>query len=154
MTYIEHGQTRAAVVAEAMTWLGTPYHHHARIKGVGVDCAQILIAVYAGLGLAPEIDPGHYAPDWHLHHSEELYEQWLKTAGGWIVDEPLPGDVGLFKFGRTFSHGAIYIGEDLWVHSYLQRGVIQSRGSEDPLHSRSVRYWRVIGAPATDAAEA
>lgn len=34
-------EQRAAVAQEALAWLGTPYHHHARIKGVGVDCAQI-----------------------------------------------------------------------------------------------------------------
>ncbi len=24
-------------VAEALIWLGTPYHHQGRVKGVGVD---------------------------------------------------------------------------------------------------------------------
>lgn len=24
-------------VAEALTWLGTPYHHQGRVKGVGVE---------------------------------------------------------------------------------------------------------------------
>lgn len=28
-------------VTEALTWLGTPYHHQGRIKGVGVDCRSI-----------------------------------------------------------------------------------------------------------------
>ena len=37
--------SRAAVVAEAIAWLGTPYHHRARIKGVGVDCAQLALGV-------------------------------------------------------------------------------------------------------------
>ena len=31
---------RLAVVAEAESWLGTPYHHEARIKGHGVDCVE------------------------------------------------------------------------------------------------------------------
>ena len=34
------------VRSEALTWLGTPYHHQGRVKGVGVDCGQILIAIY------------------------------------------------------------------------------------------------------------
>lgn len=146
MTLIEEGQTRAAVVAEALSWQATPYHHRARVKGVGVDCAQILIAVYAALGLVAEIDPGEYPTDWHLHRSEELYQHWLQHAGAWRVDEALPGDVGLFQFGRTFSHGAICLGADVWIHAYLGRGVIVSRGEEDPLHTRPVQYWRVIGA--------
>lgn len=38
-------------VAEAMTWLGTPYHHQGRVKGVGVDCATLLCEVYKEVGL-------------------------------------------------------------------------------------------------------
>lgn len=34
-------------VAEAITWLGTPYHHQGRVKGVGVDCGTLLCEVYA-----------------------------------------------------------------------------------------------------------
>ena len=141
---IDHGQARAAVVAEALSWLGTPYHHHARIKGVGVDCAQILIAIYAGLGLAPEIDPGTYPPDWHLHRGEELYIHWLEQAGARRVERPAPGDVALFQYGRTFSHGAVYIGDGGLVHSYLNRGVIFSRMDEEPLEGRPVQYWSVF----------
>ena len=37
---------RAAVVAEARSWIGTPYHHAADVKGHGVDCAMLLIRVY------------------------------------------------------------------------------------------------------------
>lgn len=135
---------RADVVAEALTWLGTPYHHRARLKGVGVDCAQILIAIYAGLSLAPEIDPGEYARDWHLHQGEELYMAWLKQAGARPVQTPGLGDMALFRFGRTYSHGAIFVGADELVHSYLRRGVIRTRLDEEPLHGRPVQYWSVF----------
>ena len=30
-------QKNDLAVAEALTWLGTPYHHQGRVKGVGVD---------------------------------------------------------------------------------------------------------------------
>ena len=39
-----HDDERAAVVAEAMTWIGTPWAHMAHLKGVGVDCANLPIA--------------------------------------------------------------------------------------------------------------
>ena len=42
---------RQSIVAEALSWEGTPYHHHGRIKGVGVDCAMILAEVYHAVGL-------------------------------------------------------------------------------------------------------
>ena len=60
------------VVAEAKTWLRTPYHHAADIKGVGVDCAMILLRVYQAVGaVPPEVDPRPYPADWFLHRDEE-----------------------------------------------------------------------------------
>jgi hypothetical protein len=91
--------TRAAVVQEALTWLGTPYHHHARVKGVGVDCAQQLCAVYEACGCVPHIDPGNYAHDWHLHRGEEVFIGWLEKAGA--REEPLQG-----RQARFWSVGA------------------------------------------------
>lgn len=59
---------RYAVVTEARTWLGTPFHHQARLKGVGVDCVGLVIGVARSLGLvAPDFDVQPYArlPDGH-----------------------------------------------------------------------------------------
>jgi cell wall-associated NlpC family hydrolase len=36
----EGNSIRAAVVAEARSWLGTPFHHQGRVKAAGVDCAM------------------------------------------------------------------------------------------------------------------
>lgn len=53
--------TRAAVVAEARRWLGTPWVHQHRTHGVGVDCAGLVIGVARELGLvAPDFDFGGY----------------------------------------------------------------------------------------------
>jgi NlpC/P60 family putative phage cell wall peptidase len=43
--------TPADVVAEARSWVGTPYHHQARVKNVGVDCAGLVIGVARELGM-------------------------------------------------------------------------------------------------------
>ena len=64
---------RQAVVAEALSWLGTPYAHRQQLKSVGVDCAQLPLAVYAAAGVIGEADVGAYAAQWHLHRGEELY---------------------------------------------------------------------------------
>lgn len=139
---------RAAVVAEALSWLGTPYHHHGRVKGAGVDCAQILLAVYVdALRLVPPLDPGRYPTQWHLHRSEELYQQWLQQAGARPVQAPAPGDIALIRFGRTFSHSAICIAtepEPDYVHAYVNLGVIRTRAGEAPLAGRPSQFWSVI----------
>jgi NlpC/P60 family putative phage cell wall peptidase len=39
---------RQAIVAEARSWMGTPWRHQAALKGVGTDCVGFI----AGVGLA------------------------------------------------------------------------------------------------------
>lgn len=138
-------EARAAIVAEAMTWLKTPYHHRARIKGAGVDCAQLPIAVYADLGLIPPIDPT-YVRDWHLHRSEELYLGWVERYAEEIErDAVRPGDFGLWKYGRTFSHGAIAVDPPVMIHAYLGRGVelIDVTGDEE-MRTREARFFTLF----------
>lgn len=53
--------TPQAVVDSARSLVGTPYHHQARLPGVGVDCAGVLIVIGRQLGLVePEFDVGNY----------------------------------------------------------------------------------------------
>jgi hypothetical protein len=92
---------RAAVVAEARSWLGTRYHHAADVKGRqgGVDCAMLLVRVYCDLGLVERFDPRPYTRDWFLHRNEERYLGFL-LARSREVRTPLEGDIVLFKVGR------------------------------------------------------
>lgn len=136
----------AAVVTEAMGWAGTPYHHHGRVKGAGVDCAMLLAEVFERAGVVERVEPGFYPVDWHLHRTEEMFLEWLQRAGGRPVQTPALADVGVFRFGRTFSHGAIVIDVQpvRVVHAYLRRGVIVTALDEEPLRGRVVQWWRVL----------
>ena len=48
---------RTDILAEARTWIGTPYHHQACAKGVGVDCGMLIVGVGVALGLMPMLPP-------------------------------------------------------------------------------------------------
>jgi NlpC/P60 family putative phage cell wall peptidase len=100
------GEGRAAVVAEARSWLGTPYHHAADVKGAGVDCAMLLVRVFCDLGLVPPFDPRPYTRDWFLHRSEERYLSFLLPRSH-EVHVPREGDIVLFRIGRCYGHGGI-----------------------------------------------
>lgn len=134
---------RERVVAEARTWLRTPYHSNARIKGIGVDCAQILLAVYEDAGLIGHTETGYYSPSWHLHRNEERYIEWMDRFCVRLprTVQPMHGDIALFKFGRCYSHGAIVVEDNLLIHSYIGRGVIYSRYDEEPLAGRELMHW-------------
>lgn len=138
---------RDLIVALARDWLGTPYHHRARVKGVGVDCATLLIGVFHEAGMIPDIRP-EYPPDWHLHRDEERYLGWLRQYGDEIlVGDSEPGDVLVWRFGRTYSHGAIYVGDGEIIHALRKaRCVTAGRVDEADLASRPCKAWRVRGS--------
>ena len=139
--------TRDAIRAEAMSWLGTPYHHLGDVKGVGTDCAMILVRIYSSLGLIPRTtDPRPYAPDWHLHRGEERYLGWLEQFGH-HVETPRVGDVAVWRFGRTYSHGAVVVDEGgTIVHAYRDAGCVTLGNlSETQLRGREHRYYQLNG---------
>jgi len=120
---------RTAIVAAARAWNGTPYHHMADVKGVGCDCAMLLVRVYCDLGLVEPFDPRPYPRDWHLHRGEERYLDFL-FARTIEVAAPAPGDVILFRYGRCFSHGGIVtIADPLTiVHAFHPARVVLEEG--------------------------
>ena len=99
-------EQRAEVVAAARSWLRTPYHHAADVKGHGVDCAMLLVRVYCDLGLVETFDPRPYTRDWFLHRGEEKYLGHL-TKRTTPIREPGLGDIAVFKIGRLFAHAGI-----------------------------------------------
>ena len=127
---------RAAVVAEARTWLATPYHHQAAIKGAGVDCAMLLVAVYHAVGLVPAIDPRPYPPDWHLHRDEERYLGWVDRYAR-RVERPGPGDIALWRFGRAVSHAGIVVDWPTIIHAYTGEGCVLADADRGPLAAKN-----------------
>lgn len=126
-----------------MKWLGTPYHNCADIIGVGVDCAMLPVRVYQALGhVKPDFDPRPYSPTWFLHQDADLYLQAIGLHAH-RVERPDIGDLLMFRFGRTASHSAIVVSDDMMIHAYRQSGRVELceiRALQDRLHS----YWSVF----------
>jgi cell wall-associated NlpC family hydrolase len=139
--------TRAAIVAEAMTWLRTPYHHRARVKGAGVDCAQILIGVFAGVGLIAAFDAGDYPRDWMLHRDEDRFRACVRQHADQIdLADLQPGDVALYLVGKCFAHGAIALDWPLILHADSRYGeVTLADGDQGWLAGRPVEFYRIRG---------
>lgn len=129
------------VLSEALSWAGTPWHHEADIKGVGVDCAFFLIRVFHSAGVIPDVNPRPYPPDWHFHRDEERFIGWL-TQFADEVESPEPGDVAVFKFGRCFAHGAIVIDWPLVIHSQIGECVREQDANSGQLAGREVKFFR------------
>jgi cell wall-associated NlpC family hydrolase len=125
----EIDRERARVAALAREWIGTPYRHNARLKGIGCDCTFFAM-VYAEVGLIEPPDIAHYHPQFHLHRGEERYlDAVLEHATE--IEAPGLGDLVLYKVGRVFSHAAIIVdpGWPIVVHAFAAtRCVIEAHG--------------------------
>lgn len=133
--------TRAAVVAEARSWIGTPWQHQARAKGVGVDCAGLVIGVSRALGLVTAgMDVNHYArmPDGRslLAHCDE----WMRRVALALAR---PGDVLVMRFDEHPQH--IAIAAD-YAHGGLS--IVHALDSRDRKRARVVEHRLSAGLRA------
>lgn len=112
---MEAGQV-AAILAEARSWVGTPYVPRALIKGVGVDCGGLLYKVYEPVFGPFAPFPQNYSADWALHGDRELYLDWIAPFTKQI-SRPIVGGFSVYHYGTKYAHGAIYTGE-WYIHAW------------------------------------
>lgn len=139
---------RAAIVAEAITWERTPYHGHGRLKGVGVDCAMYPALVFEACGHCPEVNP-EYSEQWMKHRDEEIYlaeiRRWARDIA---MEEVKPGDLIVWKWGRTYSHSAIVIEPPVVIHAVIDGGAVirADYSAEEELKKRPKMAFSVFAA--------
>ncbi len=113
--------SRSSIVAEARSWIGTPYRHQGSLKGVGCDCLGLVRGVWRGvIGAEPERAPP-YARDWAEASGDEAF---ARAARAHLVEiDPvqfLPGDVLLFRYAPRYpaKHAAIVTELEAMIHAH------------------------------------
>jgi NlpC/P60 family putative phage cell wall peptidase len=113
--------TRSAIVAEARSWIGTPYQHQASLKRVGCDCLGLVRGVWrAVIGAEPERAPP-YAPDWaEAGSGEPLADAAARHLVAIDRNAFHEGDIVLFRWRANLAakHAAIVTAQDMMVHAH------------------------------------
>ncbi|GIK83128.1 MAG: peptidase [Alphaproteobacteria bacterium] len=127
--------SRAAIVAEARSWIGTPYRHQASLKGAGADCLGLIRGIYRAF-CGPEKEPiTPYSPNW----AEETGQETLRDAARRHLVEI---DAAQFRDGEALresdvilirvrdrgpaKHAAIASGPDTIIHAYDRHAVAEN----------------------------
>ncbi len=128
--------SRAAIVAEARGWIGTPYLHQASVQGAGADCLGLIRGVWRAVcGAEPERPPA-YSMDWSEPQGDErLWAAARRHLREVPLGALLPGDVLLFRMraGSVAKHLGIVAeagARPSFVHAYSGHGVVESSLSE------------------------
>ena len=118
-----------AVLAEARSWIGTPYRHQGTARGTGCDCLGLVRGVWrAVVGAEPEL-PGPYAADWAEAGGED---RMLAAARRHFIAKPVaemsPGDLILFRWQPHLpaKHAGILAAADRFIHAYQGSAVLES----------------------------
>jgi NlpC/P60 family putative phage cell wall peptidase len=150
--------TRAEIVAEARTWIGTPWRHQAHIKGVGCDCGGLVRGVMVACGLMPA-DPRAWpgAAEFDGYARRPDGQSFVRACDRFLVRidaaQAVPGDVAVMRFAGDPQHVAflapyVYGGLAL-VHSLLaERRVVEHR-LDAVWASRVVAYYSLPGVDAS-----
>jgi NlpC/P60 family putative phage cell wall peptidase len=118
--------TRAQMVAEARSWLGTPYHLGAMVKGAGADCGSFLLGVLQACGLAEGEEVGQWKADWFCHTGQERYLRRMLRNAALIAEQisyptllAQPGDLVLTRSANShvYNHAGIVVEWPRIIHA-------------------------------------
>ncbi len=127
----------ARVIAIARSWLGTPYHDQASLRGVGCDCLGLARAVWRE-AVGPEPLPiPPYSRDWGETGPREVLAEGARRMMIEVspAEAAEPGALVLFRMKprAIAKHVGILTGPGAFLHAYERLGVI-----EEPLSP----FWR------------
>lgn len=124
------------VIAAARSWLGTPYHDQASLKGVGCDCLGLARGVWREVAGDEPFSIPPYSRDWGETGPREVLAEGARA----MMIEVAPAGAGpaalvLFRMrpSAIAKHVGILTAPDTFIHAYERLGVV-----EEPL----TRLWR------------
>ena len=118
----------ARVIAIARSWLGTPYHDQASLRGVGCDCLGLARGVWREV-VGPEPFPiPPYSRDWGETGTREVLAEAARSAMLELsTAEIIAGALLLFRMrtGAVAKHCGIVTAPDRFIHAYERTGVVE-----------------------------
>jgi len=134
---------RENAVAEARTWLGTPFKHQGCLKCVGCDCIGLVKGVGIALGLV-NFDPSSDLAKSFANYSMQPDSQRMREGLAiWLVPVPVQdatlADILFMAWGREPQHVALVTDRGI-IHSYSTIGRVVE-------HSLDAQWkHRIVGA--------
>ena len=137
------------IVSTARTWLGTPFHHQARLKGKGCDCLGLIIGVVDEMGLKDAHGRLLSSYDEITYPKEPDGAYLIDKLTDILIEVPIAdacaGDLALFKVRENPQHLAIlsdYENTLGMIHSFApSRRVVEHR-LDDDWKSRLLKVYR------------
>ena len=116
------------VVAVARSWLGTPYHDQASLRGVGCDCLGLARGVWREVVGDEPFPIPPYSRDWGETGPHEVLAIGARRMMAEIaIVDASPGALILFRMTprAIAKHVGILTSADSFIHAYERLGVVE-----------------------------
>lgn len=137
--------TGSQVVAEARLWMGTPFVHQGRVKGVGVDCIGLVIGVGRALGIFPSDyeRSGYGRTPFDGTLEREIAERFSES----LVEHDRDGTVALIRFDGEPQHVALITcsGNLIHCHARIGKGRVVEHRYADVWRARTTAVYELPG---------
>lgn len=126
----------------ARSYVGTPYQHQGRKKGVGIDCVGLIVGVALECGLY--MQDAHGYP--RLPYQGQIEQGALDAMDRILLPEP--GCVALVRIRRFPQHAGIMTDANTVIHAYdpiyinQQRGLCIEQEIDPKWRERVHSFWR------------
>jgi NlpC/P60 family putative phage cell wall peptidase len=131
---------KSKIVAKAREYVGTPFHHQGRLKGVGVDCIGLVVCTYRDLELSHKDSLGYSKfPD-----GKTLEAGLTQSLDRIPVEEAVPGDVLVFRMRAHPCHIGIKTDHGV-IHTYAGLGKVVEHRIDDFWQRRLCAAYRLRG---------
>jgi NlpC/P60 family putative phage cell wall peptidase len=116
------------VIAVARSWLGTPYHDQASLRGIGCDCLGLARGIWREV-VGPEPFPmPPYSRDWGETGPREVLAEGARSMMIEVaLDGAEPGALVLLRMRpkAIAKHVGILTAPDRFIHAYERLGVVE-----------------------------
>lgn len=139
---------------EAFTWIGTPYGHFKKERGIGADCALFINEIFVTLKIIRPIEYDYHDRFWFTFRTREIILEQINTSfkqalyQGFSLEEKTSdckrGDLLTFAMrSKLTNHIALYLEGDQIIHS-LQRCGVCIHGFTDEYKSNQTHCYRIV----------
>jgi cell wall-associated NlpC family hydrolase len=132
--------TRSQVIAEARSWIGTPWRHQGRTKGWSCDCVGVVIGVGVALGIFSE---GFNVTGYSRAPDPTILRAHLEAHLDHVTGVMTGGDILLIAPSRRLPHhAAIYTFDGTMIHAIDKKRGVREHRLDDRMTIAAVYTYR------------
>lgn len=121
------------------TWIGTPFKHQQKVKGMGCDCFGLFRGTYEEYTGEVTKQPIKYSESWVDVGTEDYLKNYLDELLE-PTDSVESGCILLFNLMGVNKHIGIVLDEKNFLHSISPHGVVEAKLTDRWLGRVSFKY--------------